>query len=119
MLAENTDIDANTKWRDAADLLQKDPRYKNVENMREKEELFEDFLAELVKKERSDRKLQEYDAMRALDVELDELVAQGVLSRRSVWTNSSAALDPVFGKPEYKYLGEMLMRKLFQVTKSC
>ena len=116
MLAENTDIDVNTKWRDAANLLQKDTRYKNVESMHEKEELFEDFLAELVKKERSDRRLQEEEAIRAFDVEMDEMVARGALGRKSVWTNSASILEPVMSKSKYKCLGEMQLRKLFQVT---
>lgn len=116
MLAENTDIDVNTKWRDAANLLQKDTRYKNVESMHEKEELFEDFLAELVKKERSDRKLQEEEAIRAFDIEMDEMVARGALGRKSVWTNSAAILEPVMSKSKYKCLGEMQLRKLFQVN---
>lgn len=54
MLAETTDIDARTKWKDAIDILKEDVRYKNVEDSREREELFREFILELEKKERED-----------------------------------------------------------------
>jgi hypothetical protein len=40
MLAENVDIDSRSRWRDAIPKLQNDHRYKNVEDAREREELF-------------------------------------------------------------------------------
>ena len=54
MLAENMNIDVRTKWRDAQDILREDPRYKNVEDPREREDLFRDFISELEKKEKED-----------------------------------------------------------------
>jgi hypothetical protein len=40
MLAENVEIDSRSRWREAQALLQSDARYKNVEDAREREELF-------------------------------------------------------------------------------
>jgi hypothetical protein len=39
-LAENVEIDSRSRWREAQALLQSDARYKNVEDAREREELF-------------------------------------------------------------------------------
>lgn len=55
MLAEHTDIDARTRWRQAQEMLKDDARFKNVEESREREDLFQEFIAELEKKEREDR----------------------------------------------------------------
>ena len=40
MLAENTGIDARTRWREAVQLLQDDVRYTDVEDGPEREDLF-------------------------------------------------------------------------------
>lgn len=52
MLAENTEIDHRTTWREAARILGDEPRFKAVEDEHEREEIYNDFVFELAKKEK-------------------------------------------------------------------
>lgn len=52
MLAENTEIDHRTTWREATRILADEPRFTAVEDEREREEIYNDFVFELAKKEK-------------------------------------------------------------------
>lgn len=77
MLAENTVIDVRTNWRSAILVLQDDSRYKNVEDSHDREDLFNDFVSELEKKEKEDRSKHRDAALKHLSVLYDELLKKG------------------------------------------
>lgn len=52
MLAENTEIDHRTTWREAVRILADESRFTAVEDEREREEIYNDFVFELAKKEK-------------------------------------------------------------------
>ena len=83
MLAENTGIDVRTTWRSAMVLLQDDARYKNVEDSNDREDLFNDFVGELEKKEREDRNKARDAATTALSALYDELLVKGTYDART------------------------------------
>ena len=87
MLAEHTEIDARSSWREAAELLQHDQRFKNVDDARDREDLFEDFVGELEKKEKLDVQRQRDAARTRFEELLQELHAAGEVSRKSVWAD--------------------------------
>jgi len=62
MLAENTEIDSRTRWRDAEGILGEDSRFSAVEDDRDREDLFKDFITELGKKEKEEKKLARKEA---------------------------------------------------------
>lgn len=78
MLAENTVIDARTNWRSAILVLQDDSRFKNVEDAHDREDLFNDFVSELEKKEKEDRNKHRDAALKHLGVLYDDLLAKGL-----------------------------------------
>ena len=55
MLAENTKIDSATRWREAQEMLGEVSSFAEVEDEREREELFSDFIMELSKTEKEAR----------------------------------------------------------------
>lgn len=114
MLAENTAIDAATDWRSAMDMLREDSRYKAVEDARERAELFADFQAELLKKEKADGMAARGRALQALEAALLRMQELGVLDRRSGWPEHKAALLQLLTRAEYRPLGESDLRRAFQ-----
>lgn len=83
MLAERVEIDYRTRWRDASLILQMDARYKNIEDPIEREELFNDFIAELEKKERHDRLLKKDQASTKFIEFLECLVKDNKINYKS------------------------------------
>lgn len=81
MLAENTGIDVRTTWRSAILLLQDDVRYKNVDDSNDREDLFNDFVSELEKKEKEDRSKHRDAAMKHLQALYEELLEKGAVQR--------------------------------------
>jgi pre-mRNA-processing factor 40 len=77
MLAENTGIDVRTTWRSAVLLLQDDVRYKNVDDSNDREDLFNDFVSELEKKEKEDRSKHRDAALKHLQTLYEELLEKG------------------------------------------
>jgi len=67
MLAENTRIDSTTRWREAEDILGKDARFGAVEDTADREDLFKDFVTELGKKEKEEKKAARKEAKKALE----------------------------------------------------
>merc|ERR1719424_891404 len=57
MLAEDTTIDMKTRWREAQTRLLDDERYKLLEDDREREELFNDFVVELARKDDEEKRV--------------------------------------------------------------
>ena len=111
MLAENTGIDARTRWREAVQLLQDDVRYTDVEDGPEREDLFNDFVSELEKKEREDRSKQKSSAMRFLNNFLTEEKANGSITRKSTWADFR---ESYLKKPEVRALEDMEVKRIFQ-----
>jgi pre-mRNA-processing factor 40 len=74
MLAENTEIDARTRWKDAVEILKDDQRYKNIDDNREREDLFHEFIAELEKKEKEDFSKRKEKAVTVIRDELKQLI---------------------------------------------
>ncbi|KAG2401372.1 Pre-mRNA-processing protein [Vigna angularis] len=53
MLEESTDLTSSTRWSKAVSIFENDERFKAVERDRDRRDMFESFLEELVNKERS------------------------------------------------------------------
>lgn len=114
MLAENVDIDARTRWRDAIELLQNDMRYKNVDDPREREELFNDFVSELEKKEREDRNRQKEIALQSFRHTLQTKGDIGELDRKSVWSDAKVLFGEISKDAQLRVLDEADLRRAFQ-----
>ena len=111
MLAENTVIDARTRWREACSLLQEDVRFKSVEDSRDREDLFNDFVSELEKKEKEDRVKQKNDALKHLEGVLEARRETGAISRRSTWTEER---DGLLKNPVLHALDDSEVKRIFQ-----
>mmetsp|Transcript_24609 Transcript_24609/g.26920 ORF Transcript_24609/g.26920 Transcript_24609/m.26920 type:complete len:825 (-) Transcript_24609:144-2618(-) len=96
MLAETTDIDARTKWKDAIDILKDDVRYKNVEDSREREELFREFILELEKKEREDTYKQKDRALTYVKETLQSIANNNNATQTA--SSSSSSTSSSFAK---------------------
>jgi mannitol/fructose-specific phosphotransferase system IIA component (Ntr-type) len=114
MLAENTDIDARTRWKDAVAILQDDARYKNVEDARDREELFEEFIAELEKKEKEDKRRARDDAVAAFARLLKDHTADGKVNRKSIWADTKKLFVDVMVRSDFRSLEEADFRRAFQ-----
>jgi hypothetical protein len=117
MLAENVDIDVRTRWRDATELLQHDARFKNVEDPREREELFDDFVLELEKKEREDRNRIREAGQVKFRVLLEDLHRDGKIDRKSTFQDGAVKQlleSAMMSLPELRAFDEADARKSFQ-----
>jgi pre-mRNA-processing factor 40 len=114
MLAENTEIDARTRWRDAVVILQDDQRFKNLEDVRDREELFKDFTLELEKKEKEDKRRTKESAMDQFHKVLDQFKEEKKINRKSVWVESKKLFADVICKTEYRSLDDTDFRRVFQ-----
>jgi len=114
MLAENTEIDARTRWRDAVVILQDDVRFKNLEDVRDREELFKDFTLELEKKEKEDKRRTKESAMEQFRKVLDQFKEEKKINRKSVWVESKKLFADVICKAEYRSLDDTDFRRVFQ-----
>lgn len=52
MLAQNTQIDGRSRWNDAEQSLRDDPRFQAVPDSSDREDLFNEFVDALTKKEK-------------------------------------------------------------------
>jgi pre-mRNA-processing factor 40 len=114
MLAENTDIDARTRWKDAVAILQDDARYKNIEDARDREELFQEFIVELEKKEKEDKRRARDEAVEAFNRVLREFAAEGKISRKSIWADSKKVFVDVICRSDYRAMDDSDFRRAFQ-----
>ena len=93
------------------EILQDDQRYKNVEDPREREDLFRDFCLELEKKEKEDRRKQRDAALEYFQKVLQERHAVGGFSWKAVWAESKKDFVDVICKPELKGLDDSDLRR--------
>lgn len=114
MLAENTDIDARTRWRDATTILQDDPRYKNVEDARDREDLFLEFIVELEKKEKEDKRRQREAAIAQFNKVLADFAEDGRIDHRSVWADSKKIFLDLIVRAEFRAMDDSDFRRCFQ-----
>jgi pre-mRNA-processing factor 40 len=114
MLAENTDIDARTRWKDAVAILQDDARYKNIEDARDREDLFQEFVLELEKKEKEDKRRARDEAVEAFNRVLKEFAAEGKISRKSIWADCKKVFVDVICKAEFRAMDDSDFRRAFQ-----
>lgn len=114
MLAENTDIDARTRWRDATTILQDDPRYKNVEDARDREDLFLEFIVELEKKEKEDKRRQREAAIAQFQKVLADFAEDGKIDHKSVWADSKKDFLDLIVRAEYRAMDDSDFRRSFQ-----
>ena len=94
-------------------LLQDDPRYKNVEDANDREELFNDFVHELEKKEREDREKAKKKAHELLGSVFDEMRVTGSISRRSTWVDCKRDVTDKLTGPEFKALDDTDVKRAF------
>ena len=114
MLAENTDIDARTRWRDAINILQEDARYKNVEDARDREELFKDFILELEKKEIEDKRQIRDNAISQFKKVLVSYRNENKIVRKSIWVENKKLFVDIICKSEFRSMDDIDFRRVFQ-----
>jgi len=110
MLAEDTSIDVKTRWREAQGSLSTDERYTNVEDDREREDLFNEFVTELARKhdeqKRSFRKAREKGFMAFLKENKSEI------THTSKWSDSREKLEDK-KDPRFEAMDESDRRNMF------
>ena len=114
MLAENTDIDARTRWRDAISILQDDARYKNIDDPRDREELFQEFIVELEKKENEDKRRARDDAVALFGKILAEFNRDDKINRKSSWGDCKKLFADVMCRADLRSMEESDFRRSFQ-----
>lgn len=113
-LAEETKIDARTRWSDAIVILKDDTRYKNLDDPREREDLFTEFISELTKKEREDKMKLKDAAMRNLSELLDNLRDKGVITRQTLWGDHRDVILSYTKGADIKGLDEIDIKRVVQ-----
>lgn len=114
MLAENTQIDANTRWRTAQTFLSSDNRYKAIEDDIEREDIFREFSQELGKKEKEDASKARKEAVIKFAQYLEELCVEGKINRRTVWADAKPVLSSALADVKYSTMSESDMRRALQ-----
>ena len=114
MLAENTQIDANTRWRTARSFLCSDNRYKAIEDDREREDIFLEFIQELDKKEKEDANKTRREALSLFSAHLKDLHGEGKITRTTMWADAKPALAAALADVRYALLNESDMRHALQ-----
>eukprot|EP00128_Syssomonas_multiformis_P015575 Colp12_sorted_trinity150504_noHs@4141 len=114
MLAENTDIDARTRWRDATTILQDDARYKNIEDARDREDLFLEFIVELEKKEKEDKRRQREAAIAHFNKVLADFAEDGKIDHQSLWADSKKIFLDLIVRAEFRAMDDSDFRRCFQ-----
>jgi hypothetical protein len=100
MLATDTSIDVKTRWREAAQRLSTDERYQQLEaeviDEREREEMFNEFVTELARKEDEEKKQQRRKRVQGFTDLLKQVkddTASASSSSRDKVTHTSRWLD--------------------------
>jgi hypothetical protein len=114
MLAENTNIDIKTRWKDAIEMLKDDNRYKNIEDHYEREELFNDFIKELEKKEREDRVKRKEHALSVVRDHMKAMAKDGKITLRTNWSDIRENILTLISRSDLRILEESDCRRLFQ-----
>ena len=114
LLATDTTIDVRTRWREANARLSSLPRYRELEvdilDEREREEMFNEFIAELVKKEEEEK--QQLRKVRSEDF-MALLKETSGLAHNMRWLDARATLEAK-KDPRFEALEENDRRHLFQ-----
>jgi len=96
MLATDTSIDVKTRWREASQRLSTDERYQSLEasviDEREREEMFNEFVTELARKEDEEKKQQRGKRVEEFTDLLKELNENSASSSKAV-THAARWLD--------------------------
>ena len=96
LLATDTSINMKTRWRDASARLATDERYVDLEfdviDEREREDMFNEFVSELARKEEEERKAARRVRIDAFTELLNELPA-GTLTHSSRWLEVRPTLE--------------------------
>jgi len=96
LLATDTGINMKTRWRDASARLANDERYADLEfeviDEREREDMFNEFVSELARKEEEERKAARRLRVDAFTEMLNELPA-GTLTHSSRWLEVRPTLE--------------------------
>ena len=99
LLAETTAIDGRTRWRDAQPLLESSRRYKQIEDDREREDYFNEFVVELAKKEKEDlMELKKLVKVSYVEI-LDDMYSTGKIKRNAIWADVK---DEILGRLDSK-----------------
>lgn len=113
MLAENTKIDTRTKWKDVIPILKDDSRFKQINDPVECEDLFNDFISELIKKEKEDISREKSSTISLIDKKLKELHDKEKISHRSTWNESKElVLNEI--TQHLSHCQEFEVKKMFQ-----
>lgn len=120
MLAENTNIDAHTTWRNAQTILQDDRRFKACADDRDRESYYDEFIKELLKKEREDMEKLKVNASAEYNKLLDYLLSNQKINRKSIWNECKTEIYnniALITQPSQKIipiLEDSDLRRLFQ-----
>ena len=113
MLAENTDIAAHTRWREACEILYNDRRFKDIDDPRDREDIYNDFIAELVKKERMDREKERTNALGKLSRVMLELYNNGKIKSKMTLQECKNQIVEVMSTSEIKVIDESDLKRIF------
>lgn len=114
MLAEFTSIDSRTRWSQASEMLQKDPRFQNVEDPRDREDIFQEFIDELLKKDREDRSKAREKSLNALRNIVKEFVEEDKIRHNTSWNSIREILLEKARQTDARHLEETDARRIFQ-----
>lgn len=97
------------------ELLKDDARYKNIEDLHEKEDLFHEFIGELEKKEKADRAANKARLLQVVHDVLQQQVQDNVITARSLWPEHKEFLLELLKRPDFRtVLEENDLRRVFQ-----
>lgn len=113
MLAENTDIDAHTRWREACEVLCNDRRFKDIDDPRDREDIYNDFIAELVKKERMDREKERGNALGKLSKIMLEMYNSGRIRLKMTFQECKSQIVESMSSSELKAIDENDIKRNF------
>jgi pre-mRNA-processing factor 40 len=116
MLATNFSIDARTPWSEAEALLGSDERFLNVEDPREREEIFREFVDELGKKDREEAEKKRAEALASYSTLFaDGRLGDTVITHLTRWHEVAPALERLGAViPQVDILSEADRRGAFQ-----
>lgn len=114
LLAERVEIDARSRWRECSQLLMEDRRFKEVDNERDREDYFNDFVGELAKKEKDDREKNIAEAKTEFHAVLSNLLDKGTISTRDKWSDVKSNLVELLENARFAALDETDKRRIFQ-----
>lgn len=113
LLAECSAIDSATRWREAAPLLENDKRFKEVESAYDREDYFNEFVAELKKRERAEKEDLKKEIVHEFQSLLQSLVEKGQVTHLTVWNEIRSDMIEVFNRGRLNQLEEFEKKRIF------